>query len=476
MQRGHAPWIVAAAAGAVLLLGWGFGPRPRNREALAEPVGAGAAVVNLSRLEGVASCASTACHGGNGPPGSWRSEYTTWAMCDPHSRAYTVLFGDLSRRIQENLNRGEQDPAKDFSAQNNPLCLKCHATDPDHHPVAHGFTLVDGVGCESCHGAAGEWLAQHYRLPWKDMSPEAKAKLGFTFTKDLQVRAEVCVRCHVGSVDTTGLPVEVNHDLIAAGHPRLRFEFGAYLANYPKHWSVHEDEKRYPDLQARAWMIGQVASARAALHLLQADAAAAKSSAVVWPEFADFDCYSCHHDLTSPSWRQQEEKPGRLGQMRRNPWYTSLAELLVTPEAAAPSTRLDELMRRPVPDRAAVARAAGEAVAAFGVLKVPPQKAAEVRGLLLSVVRDGGKRAVSNPDAAVQFYLAVAALYHSLSDFHKTDPGLKGAVQALGRDLNEAFWSPPGTQPRVHYDSPRSLDRDELLKKIQDLRAQLGLE
>jgi hypothetical protein len=472
MQRGHAPWIVAVAAGAVVLLGWGIGPRSPNREALGEPVAAGSVAPGVPRLEGVASCAAATCHGGNAPPGSWRSEYTTWAVCDPHSRAYTELFNDRSRRIQENLNRGEQDPSRHVSAEKNPLCLKCHATDTRHHPVAERFTLVDGVGCESCHGAAGEWLAQHYRLPWKEMTPPEKAKFGFTFTKDLEVRAEVCARCHVGSLDAAGLPdQEVNHDLIAAGHPRLRFEFGAYLANYPKHWSMHEDEKRYPDLQARAWMVGQVASARAALHLLRARAAAA-TPAVVWPEFAEHDCYSCHHDLTSPSWRQREDKPGRPGQMRRNPWYTSTAQMLAKPDLAP----LDELMTRRVPDRGAVAREAGKAVAAFGVLKVAPQGPAEVRGLLLSVVRDGSKRAASSPDDAMQFYLAVAALHHSLNDFHKTDPGLKAAVQALGHDLNEAFWSPQGTKPRVKYDSPRYLKRDQLIEKIQDLRAKLGLE
>jgi hypothetical protein len=222
-------------------------------------------------------------------------------------------------------------------------------------------------------------------------------------------------------------------------------------------------------------MVGQVASARAALQLLQARAAAAVP-AVVWPEFAEHDCYSCHHDLTSPSWRQLRQKPGRLGQMRRNPWYTSLAQALVAPDVTTPLTRLDELMTRRVPDRGAVAREAGKAVAAFGVLKVPPQGPEEVRGLLLSVVRDGTKRAEADPDAAMQFYLAVAALHHSLNDFHKTDPGLKAAVQALGHDLNLAFWSPPGTQPRLKYDSPRYLKREQLIEKIQDLRTQLGLE
>jgi hypothetical protein len=472
----NAPLIVIVAAAAILLV-WGFSPRPTNQEALASPPGPGPLAHELPRLEGVASCASMSCHGGNGPPGSWRSEYTTWAACDPHAHAFEVLCSERSRRMQELLNKGEADPSKHYTADHNPLCLKCHATDIRHHPLSHRFLLSDGVGCESCHGAAGNWIAQHYRLPWKEMSPEEKEKTGFVLTKDLTVRAEVCTRCHVGSVDGAGHPdQEVNHDLIAAGHPRLRFEFGAYHANYPKHWDIHADYKRYPDLQARAWMVGQVTSARAALRLLEARAAATADPAVPWPEFAEHDCYSCHHDLTSPSWRRAEQKPGRLGQLRRNPWYTSMAQTLVAPELTGSLTELDDLMRRRVPTRESVARAADRAAGVFGGLKLPHEGPEEVRGQLLSLVRQGSEPALASPDGAMQFYLAVAALHHALSDFHKTDPGLKGAVQALGHDLNEAFWSPPDKLPREKYDSPRYLDRDRVQKEIQALRAQLGLE
>jgi hypothetical protein len=472
MHRGYAPLIVAVAAGAVLI-GWGAW-RSHGRDVGVAPV-EGAEAILPPRFEGVASCASRACHNGNGPPGSWRSEYTTWATCDPHGRAYTELYSERSRRIQENLNRAGP-PEKRVQAEKNPLCLKCHATDLRGHEVSERFTPVDGVGCESCHGPSGFWRALHYQPGWKEMSVAEKAKLGFINTKDLRVRAEGCVRCHIGSVDGEEHPdQEVNHDLVAAGHPRLRFEYGAYLANYPKHWSEAAEKKAYPDFEARAWMIGQVASARAALRLLRARAAATEDAAVVWPEFAEHDCYSCHHDLTSPSWRRQEQAPGRPGQMRRNPWYTSLAQTLA-PGGAEPLTRLDELMTRRVPDRAAVAREAENAAAAFAGLKVPRQGPADIRGQLLSMVRQGSKRAGSSPDDAMQFYLAVAALHHALGDLHQSDPGLKGAVAALGHELNEAFWSPPGVRPRVKYDSPRYLDREQLLKKIQALRAQLGLD
>ena len=47
-------------------------------------------------------------------------------------------------------------------------------------------------------------------------------------------------------------------DLIAAGHPRLNFEFSSALAKYPAHWRVDGEQARYPDLGWRAWQVGQV--------------------------------------------------------------------------------------------------------------------------------------------------------------------------------------------------------------------------
>jgi hypothetical protein len=32
---------------------------------------------------------------------------------------------------------------------------------------------------------------------------------------------------------------DVNHDLIAAGHPRLSFELSAFMATMPPHWTAH---------------------------------------------------------------------------------------------------------------------------------------------------------------------------------------------------------------------------------------------
>ena len=62
-------------------------------------------------------------------------------------------------------------------------------------------------------------------------------RFGFMDTKNLVSRIEQCAGCHIGQDARGGLPLrDVNHDLIAAGHPRLNFEFAAYHENQPKHW------------------------------------------------------------------------------------------------------------------------------------------------------------------------------------------------------------------------------------------------
>src|SRR5688572_26631996 len=54
-------------------------------------------------VQGAASCSSVACHNFNGAKGSARSEFSTWAGDDKHSKAFSVLHNDRSTRIVRNL-------------------------------------------------------------------------------------------------------------------------------------------------------------------------------------------------------------------------------------------------------------------------------------------------------------------------------------------------------------------------------------
>jgi hypothetical protein len=105
----------------------------------------------------------------------------------------------------------------------------------------------------------------------------------------------------------------VNHDLIAAGHPRLSFDFADAQHRLSAHW-CEKDRTRDecspsgPEIEMKEWLIGRVASAEAACRLLadRADRRAHKQAA--WPEFAESDCFVCHHELQPQGWRKGAAK------------------------------------------------------------------------------------------------------------------------------------------------------------------------
>ena len=221
-------------------------------------------------------------------------EYTIWANQDPHSCAYASLFKEQSLAIARNLKL-KVPPHK------NDLCLNCHATNASHEQLVPNskHTLTDGVGCESCHGGADQWIVAHTLSSWKSCSPSQKSAMGFVDTDNIAIRTSKCVECHVGSPGR-----DVNHDLIAAGHPRLYFEMAAYQAKMPRHWSRAKDLAiNGAATEYKLWLVGQFVSASAALEQMQRRA---ETSSAPWPEFAEYNCFSCHHELDKERWKEQD--------------------------------------------------------------------------------------------------------------------------------------------------------------------------
>jgi hypothetical protein len=388
------------------------------------------------RWQGAASCASSACHGGNGAKGSKRSEYSTWIEHDAHARAYSVLLNSRAQQIARNLQLREP-------AHKSAVCLPCHAAPAPDHARDDRFQISDGVSCETCHGMAEKWLAEHYLPNWKTKSASEKEALGFRPTKNLLARARACVVCHVGHDDA-----DVNHDLIAAGHPRLLFEYSSYLAAIPKHWSEQDERKRYPDFHARAWMIGQLTTAGAALDLL------AHRSQRVWPEFAEYDCRACHHDLTGKAPRARSS--AEVGLLVWSDWHPALlpqAIAIANAKYAEPiASALRDLraeMQKPVPSADRVRSTERRTKEAFrhGTDALEREATLEpnrLRNSFLQLCDEFGKTRRGS-EGALQYLFALRALHQTLDDLGTKDGAHSWRLPVYPGELPAGFDKPMPT-------------------------------
>jgi hypothetical protein len=461
----------------------GVEPAETNRAALRTSEDAtasdGASLQNSGRhFVGVGGCSAANCHGGDGTKGTVGSEYSIWIQGDKHAEAYSVLYNETSQRMAKLLKL-------DKPAHQAALCLNCHAPQNDppfSNEGVHGSlsALLDGVSCEACHGAASDWLGPHVRHDWAKKSPEEKAALGFRETKNLWNRSKACADCHVGEPGR-----DVNHDLYAAGHPRLFFEMSAFHANMPAHWDRNDDRQRTgPDrdkssFEAKLWAIGQLASAEAALDLLvhRADNARddfvlrdkdaqypSRETIAVWPEFAETGCFACHHNLDSPSWRQKR------GYASRNaggyPWGTWLFPILPTvvnsseatdlTGADSPLSKLTREMARPYPDRKAVVANAKDLqeILTTSARNIGSQKltADQIAGWMKGVSLVGTAASQQSWDGATQSWLSLTAIHQGLNDVSGTAGQLSEKSQQINASLEKI---------RSHLEFPKGFDSPE---------------
>jgi hypothetical protein len=291
---------------------------------------------------GAASCAATACHGGPSvaiaaTDAVRGSEYPLFVESDPHSRSWLTLNSPLSIEILTKLGILRDGAIANPTAYQN--CLACHNTDRSQSPDRITPNIAEGVGCESCHGPAESWYDSHYQGPHSVLA--SKSERGMIDTKPLLQRARTCTLCHVGAADR-----DMNHDIIAAGHPALYFDMAIYHDAYPKHW--RDPEAKDPAFRAQLWLAGQIAKADAELELLQTRAAKAHSVSV-WPEFAQFRCTSCHITLdglppeTAPPQTLGAIDWETLGRASVRRWNLQGAAALFAPAPGVP-TRQSESM------------------------------------------------------------------------------------------------------------------------------------
>ncbi|WP_435018754.1 multiheme c-type cytochrome [Tundrisphaera sp. TA3] len=440
-SRGPGP--LSAPIAALIVLGMaGVSARaaePRTRPATSSDVPA--------RIGG-GSCAAKGCHGGvgasdpaHGAVAFQGGEFTTWRTFDPHARAGSVLRDERSRGIAKRLSRRlDGRPAHQA-----PACLACHApaaslgpiggADPD--PAAE--SLRAGVDCEACHGPASRWKDAHLAADWRAKDAGFKAEAGMIDLDAPLARVRSCVGCHVGD---RSRGMDVDHDLIAAGHPRLNFEFASYLAAYPKHW-------REPDSfnEAQAWALGQVAVAWAGVDLLhdRAEAAGADGPGP-WPEFSEYACFSCHRELPSTVGGSPGGAHAAGSPLSWATWPLAMLPALDPVRGGAEFAPLRSAMARDEPDPAEVARLArdrsGSLDAWIRALEGERFDAARVDGLIKALEADPFPNPSETWDAATQRYLGLSALGRS-----RHAPG--GAAGSLPGIDPKWLAFPPG------FDSPR---------------------
>ncbi|HYM35019.1 MAG TPA: multiheme c-type cytochrome, partial [Steroidobacteraceae bacterium] len=245
---------------------------------------------------GVATCASSTCHGKTGPQKDKHvalNEYRTWLQDDLHAQAYKVLENAKSKGIAAKLGIANAATAK--------ICLDCHS---DNVPAAKRgpkFQMSDGIGCEACHGGAEKWIESHAAT---NATHKANLAEGMYPTEAPMDRARLCLSCHIGTRDRLA-----THAIMGAGHPRLSFEMEAFTANQPAHYVVDADyiERKGKIEGVNLWLTGQFESARRLLTLLQSEIA---HPAGMFPELAFYDCYSCHHPMKQVRWTRERAGNG----------------------------------------------------------------------------------------------------------------------------------------------------------------------
>ena len=420
------------------------------------------------RVIGTAGCTAASCHGGRSLIGG---EASAWLVRDTaHRRAFDVLFNETSQRMAKQLGLK--------AAHTEARCLACHSTEASQPGVTHGerFAVEFGVGCESCHGAAGAWVSKHTERSWRSQSADFKSSLGFRDLRSLTVRSETCVACHVGSARAT-----VDHDLIAAGHPRLTFEMAAYHDLLPKHWDAAAERRRDPAQELRLWAIGHGASAKAMsdIAVARAEFAIRDRATHVTPDLAEFDCYACHHDLAEPT-RGRPTLTSPLGTPRWGSWAVAPARVAAR---QSPSTfdqdgsaadgslaRLLGLMQQsrlgtaPAQTLLTTAQQSSRDLAAWSrSIEFAPTDVARSQQLLRRLLADeSAAEWLPNWDGQTQRYLAIVAVNQTLSDATNRTSIPPDSLAAIPKRLRFP----------INYATPREFSASDLQSLFGKLREQ----
>ncbi len=360
---------LAAALSAIGLVAIGRGEPPRPPQDPPAPKAGAPAPKPNKDWYAVKQCG--ACH----RPGKGEEvtsfvrldEINIWRDLDKHSKAFTNLdpkTNEKSRRMADLLG---------WDLQKDGRCLSCHAPAFDAPKAKEKPELVtEGVSCSGCHGPDDRWIREHGfgQEDWiKRTAADKFRNWGMNDLRDPAVRSAMCASCHVGDASQGRV---VTHEIYAAGHPPLPgLEVSFFSEAEPPHWWPMKDVpylKNKPEALKNQYGIDQAATQHAKLvavggvvdlrESMTLFADTAKPGAM--PDFARFDCASCHHELkeSRDSWRQAFGFPAEPGRPPSAHWPAALARIGIAagdPAQAASRTRdLDDALaafRQAVGDR-----------------------------------------------------------------------------------------------------------------------------
>lgn len=412
--------------------------RPRGRYSLLMVVIVLTGLAGIARAQttpaadihlGVATCAGGPCHGAASTTkknGVLQNEYLTWQVHDKHAKAYSVLEGDLGKRIAANLGIGPATEAKQ--------CLDCHADNVPPEMRGVQFKISDGVGCEACHGGAQRWLGPHVD---GHIDHAALVKDDGLYPTDRPVdRAKLCLGCHLGDESHV-----ITHKIMGAGHPRLSFELQTFTQIQPAHYVIDDVyRKRKAVAQGvQFWAVGQAM----ALEKLATGIANDKHNGV-FPELVFFDCQSCHHPMSNLRWQKRASTglgPGIPHFSDANAIMLRAIAAKVTPDLAksldadvhalhlalsAGEGSPADIARRV----AATSHKVGDALATHIFTK------GDMRDMLMAVAKSGSNGDASDYASAEQVTMAFASLIYTLNMQGDLDAGTYAALKA---GLNQCY-------------------------------------
>ena len=393
------------------------------------PARAGDAEARIERHvhNGVASCATSVCHGKlkiQENENVWLNEYRVWSSEDRHSQAYRTLGNDESKRIAAKLALKSARTAK--------ICLNCHADNVPKNKRGRKFQISDGVGCEACHGGSEKWIKSHAE---KTATHERNVAAGLYPTEKIDDRADLCLGCHLGTKNRFA-----THVIMGAGHPRLSFELETFTANQPAHYTVDDDyvKRKGRPSPWNAWLYGQIAGAQRYVSLLQTGLFRGKG---LFPELAMYDCHGCHHPMDDIRWSRRRTggtvEPGTLRLQRHHfVGVEAAAKVLESDKSAAEFRALvDALLKAGQASIAEVEKAAARLEdwldARREKWRGSRKSTGKIRRELLNLA--AADRA-SDFSAAEQIFLSVEALSYVLEDIDKRESELDRLFKTVEDD------------------------------------------